>query len=83
MKPVSYGSVFYFVSFILLGAMIIMNLFIGVIMNSMQESHNELQKVLMRKEKHEPGTQTLLKELEEKIDGLKSDIQKLNNILKK
>jgi voltage-gated sodium channel len=82
-SPVSYGSVFYFVSFILLGAMIIMNLFIGVIMNSMQESHNELQKVLMRKDKHEPGTQTLLKELEEKIDGLKLDIQKLNNTLKK
>jgi hypothetical protein len=31
--------------------MIIMNLFIGVIMNSIQESHNELQKVLMRKTK--------------------------------
>jgi peptidoglycan hydrolase CwlO-like protein len=52
-------------------------------MNSMQESHNELQKVLMRKQKTEPGTQTLLKELEEKIDGLKLDIQKLNDILKK
>jgi voltage-gated sodium channel len=82
-EPVAYGSVFYFVSFILLGAMIIMNLFIGVIMNSMQESHNELQKVLTRKQKTEPGTQTLLKELEEKIDGLKLDIQKLNEILKK
>ena len=49
----------------------------------MQESHNELQKVLMRKEKPEPGAQTLLKELEEKIDGLKLDIQKLNEILKR
>ena len=83
LKIVSYRSVFYFVSFILLGAMIIMNLFIGVIMNSMQESQNELQKVLMRKQKTEPGTQTLLKDLEEKIDGLKLDIQKLNDILKK
>jgi hypothetical protein len=48
----------------------------------MQESHNDLQKVLMRKHKPEPGTQTLLKDLEEKIDGLKLDIQKLNDSLK-
>jgi len=32
------------ISFILLGAMIIMNLFIGVIMNSMQESHQEMER---------------------------------------
>ena len=36
------GSVAYFVSFILLGTMIMLNLFIGVIMNSMSEMHAEL-----------------------------------------
>jgi voltage-gated sodium channel len=46
-EPDSYASVAYFVSFILFGAMIIMNLFIGVIMNSMQESQDELKKVLI------------------------------------
>jgi voltage-gated sodium channel len=83
MKPVSYASVVYFVSFILLGAMIIMNLFIGVIMNSMQESHNELEKLLARKKQSEYGTQSVLSDLEKKIDGLKTDIQKLNELLKK
>jgi voltage-gated sodium channel len=83
MKPVSYASVVYFVSFILLGAMIIMNLFIGVIMNSMQESHNDLQKVIMKKQQSEMGTQSVLSDLENKIDGLKLDIQKLNELLKK
>lgn len=83
LKPVSYASLFYFVSFILLGAMIIMNLFIGVIMNSMQESHNELQKVLMKKQLSETGTNSVLSDLENKIDGLKLDIQKLNELLKK
>jgi len=33
----------YFISFILLGTMIMLNLFIGVIMNSMQEMHEEMQ----------------------------------------
>jgi voltage-gated sodium channel len=83
MKPVSYASVAYFVSFILLGAMIIMNLFIGVIMNSMQESHNDLQKALAKKQRSEFGTQSVLSDLENKIDGLKLDIQKLNELLKK
>ena len=32
----------YFVSFILLGTMIMLNLFIGIIMNSMEEMHSEL-----------------------------------------
>jgi voltage-gated sodium channel len=83
MKPVSYASVAYFVSFILIGAMIIMNLFIGVIMNSMQESHSELQKELATKQQSESGTYALLSDLENKIDGLKLDIQKLNEHLKK
>ncbi len=83
MKQGAFGVVAYFVSFILLGAMIVMNLFIGVIMNSMQESHNELEKILLRKQQSESGTTGLLADLEDKIDGLKSDIQKLSEILKK
>ena len=82
MKPGSFASIGYFVSFILFGAMIIMNLFIGVIMNSMQESHEDIKKELI---KQQPGSesQTLLKELEDKIDKLKLDIQKISEILKK
>ena len=87
MKPGSFTSIAYFVSFILFGAMIIMNLFIGVIMNSMQESHDDLKKELIKKQKQQQqpgaGSQTLLKELENKIDELKLDIQKLSTILKK
>lgn len=33
----------YFVSFIVLGTMIILNLFIGIVMNSMAEMHRELE----------------------------------------
>jgi len=80
-KPESYASVAYFMSFILFGAMIIMNLFIGVIMNSMQESQDELKKAILNNQ-DEPNTQKILEELEEKIDALKFDIQKLNENLK-
>jgi voltage-gated sodium channel len=82
-QPISYSSVAYFVSFILFGAMIIMNLFIGVIMNSMQESQDEIKNALVKNNSSKSSTQRLLSELEEKIDGLKLDIQKLNESLKK
>jgi voltage-gated sodium channel len=36
------AAAFYFISFILLGTMIMLNLFIGIIMNSMSEMHDEL-----------------------------------------
>jgi voltage-gated sodium channel len=38
-----YGPPLYFISFIVVGGMIILNLFIGVIMNSMQESTAEIE----------------------------------------
>lgn len=37
-----FAAVAYFVSFILLGTMIMLNLFIGIVMNSMSEMHREL-----------------------------------------
>lgn len=78
----SYASVAYFVTFILFGAMIIMNLFIGVIMNSMQESQDDLKKMMLGKNLPEQSTRRLLLDLEQKIDGLKTDIQRLNETLK-
>lgn len=78
----NYASVAYFVTFILFGAMIIMNLFIGVIMNSMQESQDDLKKMMLGKNLPEQSTRRLLLDLEQKIDGLKTDIQRLNETLK-
>ena len=83
MKAGTYASVAYFVSFILIGSMIIMNLFIGVIMNSMQESQDEMKMALMKKNNDESYTQKLVAALEEKIDSLKIDIQKLNESIRK
>ena len=81
-KPISYASVIYFVSFILLGAMIVMNLFIGVIMNSMQESHQELEREKKSKVSHPGSIQRILKELDRKIDDLKKDLTELKEVIK-
>jgi hypothetical protein len=48
LQIVSFWPFLYFASFILIGAMIIMNLFIGVIMNSMDESQKELSDELRK-----------------------------------
>jgi voltage-gated sodium channel len=81
-KPISYFSFIYFVSFILLGAMIIMNLFIGVIMNSMQESHQEMEKEQKSKDSKPGSIQEIMKELDRKIDDVKKDLSELKEVIK-
>jgi voltage-gated sodium channel len=81
-KPISYFSFIYFVSFILLGAMIIMNLFIGVIMNSMQESHQEMEREKISKSPQSESFDGIIKELDRKIDDLKNDLSKLKDAIR-
>ncbi|MEO9532906.1 MAG: ion transporter [Crocinitomicaceae bacterium] len=65
------GSVFFFVSFVLIGTMIFLNLFIGVIMNGMDEARAEMaeaddaEKRLAGIEVHEVTVDDLEKKLEE------------------
>lgn len=75
--PVEITSVWpllYFISFILIGAMIIMNLFIGVIMNSMEESQRELEQQLGEMRRDEQGSVQILTGIEAKLDELKREI---------
>jgi voltage-gated sodium channel len=51
------GAAFFFVSFVLIGTMIVLNLVIGVIMNSMDESNADMkikQELIRRKTRPEP-----------------------------
>jgi voltage-gated sodium channel len=95
MNPLIFGSVsdgntqiisiwpfLYFASFILIGAMIIMNLFIGVIMNSMQESQNELSQELQEIKFQDIKSEELYIHLMTKIDELRNEIQSLNKVIK-
>ena len=69
----------YFVSFILLGTMIMLNLFIGIIMNSMSEMHAELDELKQTKiEELESGTVLSdLTVLDEQLASLKSQLSEL------
>lgn len=62
----------YFVSFILLGTMIMLNLFIGVIMNSMSEMHDELD---AQKKSRQPATDA--DAAEEHLDAIERHLETL------
>ena len=71
------GAAFFFVSFVLIGTMIVLNLVIGVIMNSMDESNAEMsikQEMERRNKNPEPirdGLHDLQKSLEELSEEMK------------
>ncbi len=82
MQIISIWPFMYFASFILIGAMIIMNLFIGVIMNSMQESQNELSQELKEIKFQDIKSGELYIHLMAKIDELRKEIQSLDKTRK-
>ncbi len=70
------GAALFFVSFVLIGTMIVLNLVIGVIMNSMEESNAEMkvnQELMRRKTNPEP--------LRDSINDLHAQINKLSKDL--
>ncbi|MBX2828600.1 MAG: ion transporter [Flavobacteriaceae bacterium] len=70
------GGAVFFVSFVLLGTMIILNLFIGVIMNGMDEAREEaIEEDLIAPE----DVQTNLGELEEKLAEMQALVIKLKH----
>ncbi len=73
----------YFVSFILLGTMIMLNLFIGIIMNSMSEMHAELDELEQSKiRKAEQGSVlSNLTTLDAQLESVKSQLRELRSKL--
>jgi voltage-gated sodium channel len=78
-------AVIYFVTFILLGTMIMLNLFIGIIMNSMAEMHVELDEHdASKRDATEKGTVLAdLTALEQQIACLQSNLTTLRSKLQK
>ncbi|MCK7535482.1 MAG: ion transporter [Marinilabiliales bacterium] len=74
---VSLWPFLYFASFILIGAMIIMNLFIGVIMNSMEESQKELAQEISAFQYKEKDTDELYKHIIARLDDLTNEIKSI------
>ena len=71
------GSVFFFVSFVLIGTMIFLNLFIGVIMTGMDEAKLEMAAA----DQKEAGTfeKTSLSDLERKLEEMQVLISEIKN----
>lgn len=80
-SPVTAGI--YFISFILLGTMIMLNLFIGIIMNSMEEMHRELDDARAAKRlANDPGDETVeIEMLRSQLAGLQENLGKLHDRL--
>jgi voltage-gated sodium channel len=76
---VSLWPFIYFASFIVIGAMIIMNLFIGVIMNSMEESQAELTREINALKYHDKNTEELYRDILTKLDDLSGEIRRLRS----
>ena len=73
-------AVVYFVSFVLLGTMVMLNLFIGVIMNGMNEARSEDELRERKKHQEQLGHVTLgdeIKLIEHELDALKMRLQTL------
>jgi voltage-gated sodium channel len=78
------AAALYFVSFILLGTMIMLNLFIGIIMNSMSEMHAEIEARDRARHVKEFGRATLADDfnlLEQQLDALRDQTAKLKRRL--
>lgn len=74
------GIVAYFVSFILLGTMIILNLLIGVIMSGMQEAAAEAEATNRARHRHDAGAPSLdddFRALERQVKGLAEALEQL------
>lgn len=74
----------YFVSFILLGTMIMLNLFIGIVMNSMAEMHAEIEQRDRARHVTELGQATLADEfnlLDQQLDTVRAQAARLKRRL--
>ena len=68
---------FYFVTFIVFGTMITLNLFIGIIMNSMSEMHEEIAARESAAGKPDGGVPQAMRELETELDEIKQRAARL------
>jgi voltage-gated sodium channel len=73
----------YFVTFIVFGTMIILNLFIGIIMNSMAEMHAEIAERDRARHERETGSATLEEELKSLEQELKETQTRLAGLRRK
>lgn len=86
-NPQAYGfwGGLYFITFVLVGTMIVLNLFIGVIMNSMEEVRSEQahEDRLRRKDLGKPNLEDEIVDIHAQLDGIKKQLDFIAFRLKK
>ena len=77
------GAALFFVSFVLIGTMIVLNLVIGVIMNSMEESNAEMKvnQELMRRKTNPELVRDSINDLHAQINKLSKDLDIVKKML--
>ena len=77
------GAAIFFVSFVLIGTMIVLNLVIGVIMNSMDESNREMaiQQEMERRKENPEAVRDGLHDLHNRMEDLSSEIQIIKKMI--
>ena len=77
------GAAIFFVSFVLIGTMIVLNLVIGVIMNSMDESNKEMaiQQEMDRRKENPEAVRDGLHDLHNRMEDLSSEIQIIKKMI--
>lgn len=84
-KGFGWPAALYFVSFVLIGTMIVLNLFIGVIMNSMDEANAEadLEANIKKKEDGKITTSDEMHDILTKLDAIKKEMDFVYNRMKR
>ena len=79
------GAAVYFVSFVLIGTMIVLNLVIGVIMNSMEESNSEIKiKQELNKRKSNPDPlRNSIEDMHDQMKGISNELEIIKKMLDK
>lgn len=77
------GAAFFFVSFVLLGTMIVLNLVIGVIMNSMDESNAEMsiKQEIERRKTHPEPVRDGLHDLHQRLEELSGEMKVIKKMI--
>ena len=77
------GAAFFFVSFVLLGTMIVLNLVIGVIMNSMDESNAEMsiKQEIERRKTHPEPVRDGLHDLHQRLEELSAEMKVIKKMI--
>jgi len=71
------GAAIFFCSFVFIGTMVVLNLVIGVIMNSMDEMRQELQAEKQARARNDSTTEDELQEITQRLDEIKKSLASL------